>query len=61
METYEIIIGETGNERGHLVRERHISDDQAIRRARHKAGKYKGDGWWRVVCAGTIIAHGGRK
>jgi len=58
--TYQITIGETGNERGHVATSSHVSDTAAIRAARRLCAQYKVDGWWRVECAGATVARGGR-
>ena len=58
---YQIIIGETGNECGHVIGSRHISDAAAVRKARRLCAEYHGDGWWRVECAGATVARGGRR
>ncbi len=57
---YQIIIGETGNECGHVTSSRHASDAAAVRKAKRLCAAYRGDGWWRVECAGATVARGGR-
>lgn len=57
---YQIIVGETGNERGHVTDSSHFSDAAAVRKARRLCAAYRGDGWWRVECAGATVARGGR-
>jgi len=58
---YQIIVGETGNERGHVTHSSHFSDAAAVRKARRLCAAYRGDGWWRVECAGAMVARGGRE
>ena len=58
--TYQITIGETGNECGHVTISRHVSYAAAVRKAKELCAAYKGDGWWRVECAGATLARGGR-
>ncbi len=57
---YQIIVGETGNECGHVASSRHVSDAAAVRKAKRLCATYKGDGWWRVECAGATVARCGR-
>jgi len=57
---YKITVGETGNESGHVTRSCHVSDAAAIRAAKRLCAPYRGDGWWRVECAGETVARGGR-
>lgn len=57
---YRIIIGETGNELGHVTNSSHVSDAAAVRKAKLLCATYKGDGWWRVECEGATVARGGR-
>ena len=57
---YRIIVGEVGNECGHVTVSDHVSDAAAIRAAKRAAKCYGGDGWWRVECAGATVARGGR-
>jgi hypothetical protein len=57
---YQIIVGETGNESGHVTSSSHVSDAAAVRKAKELCAAYKGDGWWRVECAGATLARGGR-
>ena len=57
---YQIIIGETGNEYGHVTSSRYASDAAAIRAAKRRCAEYHGDGWWRVECEGATVARGGR-
>lgn len=57
---YQIIVGETGNERGHIHRSAHVSDAAAIRAAKRLCAPYSGDGWWLVECDGSTVARGGR-
>jgi hypothetical protein len=57
---YQIIIGETGNECGHVTISRHVSYAAAVRKAKELCAEYHGDGWWRVECAGATVASGGR-
>ncbi len=59
-QVYQIIIGETGNEVGHVTSSSHVSDAAAVRKAARLCAEYHGDGWWRVECAGTTVARGGR-
>jgi len=59
-QTYRIIVGETGNELGHVTISRHVSDRAAIRAAKRRCAKYHGDGWWRVESEGATVARGGR-
>lgn len=58
--TYQITVGETGNECGHVTTSEHVSDAAAIRAAKRRCSAYRGDGWWRVECAGATVARGGR-
>jgi hypothetical protein len=59
-QTYSIIVGETGNECGHVTISSHVSDAAAVRKAKKSCAAYRGDGWWRVECAGATVARGGR-
>ena len=59
-QVYQIIIGETGNECGHVTSSSHVSDAAAVRRAKELCAAYRGDGWWRVECYGATVARGGR-
>lgn len=58
---YQIIVGETGNECGHVHTSEHVSDAAAVRKAKRLCAAYNGDGWWRVECAGETVARGGRE
>jgi hypothetical protein len=58
--SYQIIVGETGNEVGHVTSSSHVSDAAAVRKAKELCAAYRGDGWWRVECAGATVARGGR-
>jgi len=58
--TYQITIGETGNECGHVSTSDHVSDRAAIRAAKRLCSAYHGDGWWRVESEGSTVARGGR-
>ena len=58
--TYQITIGETGNECGHVYTSEHVSGTAAIRAAKRMCSEYHGDGWWRVECEGWTVARGGR-
>lgn len=60
MNKYAIIIGETGNERGHVYSSAYADDAAAIRAAKRLCAAYRGDGWWRVECDGETVARGGR-
>jgi hypothetical protein len=60
MKRYTIIVGETGNECGHLTNSSHVTDAAAVRMAKRLCAAYKGDGWWRVDCYGVCVARGGR-
>jgi hypothetical protein len=57
---YQIIVGETGNECGHVTSSSHVSDAAAVRKAKRLCAEYDGDGWWRVECDGALVARGGR-
>ena len=57
---YRIIVGESGNEQGHVRVGQFADDAAAIRAAKRDAKCYGGDGWWRVECAGATVARGGR-
>ena len=59
-QSYQIIVGETGNEFGHVTSSSHVSDAAAVRKAERLCAEYHGDGWWRVECAGATVARGGR-
>ena len=59
-QTYRIIVGETGNECGHVRIGKHVSDAAAIRAAKRRCSAYHGDGWWRVEAEGALVARGGR-
>lgn len=58
---YRIIVGETGNECGHVTVSEHVSDAAAIRKAKRMCRAYDGDGWWRVVRDCQTIGKGGRE
>jgi len=60
MNMYTILIGETGNEQGHMVPNRATTDAGAIRAAKRACAAYSGDGWWIVSCDGHTVARGGR-
>lgn len=60
MYAYQIIIGETGNEVGHISTQMHPDDRAAIMAAECAAKAYNGDGWWIVKDEGHIIARGGK-
>ena len=60
MKSYTIIVGETGNERGHVTDSIHASDAAAVRKAKRLCAAYRGDGWWRVEYIGSTVARGGR-
>lgn len=60
MKRYTIIVGETGNEIGHICSSQTCSDAAAVRKAKRLCATYKGDGWWRVECEGATVARGGR-
>ena len=57
---YQIIVGETGNECGHVHTSAYASDAAAVREAKRLCEAYRGDGWWRVECEGATVARGGR-
>ena len=59
-QSYQIIVGETGNECGHVTSSSHVSDRAAIRAAKRRCAEYHGDGWWRVEAEGALVARGGR-
>jgi hypothetical protein len=59
--TYKIIVGEVGNEVGHVTVSDHVSDKAATAKARRLCREYDGDGWWRVECGGQTVATGGRE
>lgn len=59
--TYHIIVGEVGNECGHVEVSDHVSDRAAITKARRLCREYDGDGWWRVECGGQTVDRGGRE
>lgn len=57
---YQITVGETGNECGH-VRTATLKDDAtAVRAAKRAAACYDGDGWWLLTAGGQTVARGGR-
>ena len=58
--TYRIIVGEVGNEVGHVTVSEHVSDAAAITKAKRMCRAYDGDGWWRVERDGQTIDKGGR-
>lgn len=60
MKRYTIIVGETGNECGHIYTSAYADDAAAIRAAKRLCADYDDDGWWRVECAGATVARGGR-
>lgn len=45
---YRIVIGETGNEQGHIVATSAKTLEGAERALRRELDKYDGDGWGRV-------------
>ncbi|NCB29760.1 MAG: hypothetical protein EOM63_08375 [Clostridia bacterium] len=58
--TYQITVGMTFNERGHVTDSNHVSDEAAVRKAKRLCAAYRGDGWWRVEYMGSTVARGGR-
>jgi len=59
--TYRIIVGETGNECGHVTVSDHVSDGAAIAKAKRLCREYDGDGWWSVERNGQLVELGGRE
>ena len=58
--SYSIIIGEVGNEVGHVITISCVSDAAAIAKAKKECRAYNGDGWWRVERDGQTVDKGGR-
>jgi len=56
---FAAIVGETGNEHGHVLHVGH-DGDEAMRVAIVECDRYNGDGWWLVRDCGQDWARGGR-
>lgn len=50
---YRLIVGETGNEQGHVIALNVLTLDGAYRALKREVAKYKGDGWGRIEDAQT--------
>lgn len=59
--SYEIVVGETGNEIGHVAKSLHVSMEAAVRKAKKLCSAYDGDGWWLVRGDCGYHEHGGRR
>lgn len=60
-EKYQIVVGETGNDFGHITDSSHVSDAAAIRKAKRMCAEYNGDGWWIVRDMTGGEAKGGKR
>jgi hypothetical protein len=61
MSKYITVVGETGNEQGHVAEVSAANDAAAIRKAKRAVAAYRGDGWWIVRDdSGREVARGGR-
>lgn len=48
MYMYRIIVGEKGNEQGHIIETSAATDDEALRALAAELAAYGGDGWGRI-------------
>ena len=56
MNEYTIIVGEVGNEIGHVTTAEYATDADAVKAAKKAAKKYNGDGWYKITCQGQTVA-----